>query len=307
MAIVYDSGNCVCSRAGGMSTAINITAGLTDSILVALWVESYSNIASNLTYGGVAMTWHSTTAIVAGPQTCQLWYMLNPPAGINNLVSDEPASCHQMALGGMVFSGVDLGNPFGPTIAHQWSVASPLNIVTQAGWMAFGMVMSTGQNPASVSCNVAAPTTSSCKCSNMTGTTGCHGIQFNTGYHDAAGATTTFDYTGNTHVGVWGFSLRPSVGLRARAVKYYFNIWDPKPEIKDVQGRVIPPDQLRGDSWLEMQGAKLPQSEIYDSFIEDPSKARIIEVATRGDSATLKASRSQFADVLIKRAASGRG
>jgi hypothetical protein len=212
---------------------------------------------------------------------------------------------------GMVFSGVDLSNPFGPGPAtdNRATIPDNLDVTTQADWMAIGFGYGSSQNNPRDPRTIDAPASQACTVETSDGMTGCHGAWGMCGYYLASGALTQIPYSlgSSDEATAYGWGLRPAVGLRARAVQYYFNIWDPKPKVIDVQGREIPPDQLRADSWLEMQGAKLPQSEVYDSFVSDPTKARIVEVGSRESGATLRASRSQFADVLIKRAAAGRG
>jgi hypothetical protein len=101
-------------------------------------------------------------------------------------------------------------------------------------------------------------------------------------------------------------SLAPFASLRGRAVDYYFDIWDPLARIRDIQDRWVPNDEILSDRYVEIQGVKLPASIVYDSFVQDPTKSRIIQVDATPEAATMKAARSQIAEILISRAAGGK-
>jgi hypothetical protein len=102
-------------------------------------------------------------------------------------------------------------------------------------------------------------------------------------------------------------ALHPYIPAMGRGVKYYFNIWDPRATVRDRNDRPVPPNELRADCWVELQGVTLPDPKVYTTFVEDPTKAYLVEVTATDRGASLRASRNQFADTLIKRAAAGRG
>lgn len=92
-----------------------------------------------------------------------------------------------------------------------------------------------------------------------------------------------------------------------RLAAYTLNVWDPERRILDRQGRVVPPNEVRPDNWLDLEGLEPPGSRTYPSYVEDPSKLLIVEASYReGEKVPgIKSDRSQFGDVIVERVAGG--
>ena len=297
MAIVLDAKTCP-GRAFNNSRTVAHTCSGKNRILTVI-VNCHSGVGVTLAqYAGVNMTQAfnrvGTALRVLG------YYLLAPATGVNNLVINFSGNTANWLS---IQSYVGVEQAIGVRAAASTSGNSTINTATCVSQVGDHVVYG-GQNSFGTNGVAVAPLLQQCR----TGGGGGFNNYYAADQPGLAGNTTSsYVIPTSEWVGCGAYALIPSVGLRGRAVKYYYDLWDPKPSVKDIQGKVVPPDQLRSDAWIEMQGAVLPQSEIYDSFVEDPSKARVVEVSAKTDDATLKASRSQFAEVLIKRAAGGRG
>ena len=71
--------------------------------------------------------------------------------------------------------------------------------------------------------------------------------------------------------------------------------------------RAVPPNEIRPDNWLHLEGLSLPGSRTYDSFVEDPTKIRIVESEYQEGKPVprIKSDRSQFGEIITARAAGG--
>jgi hypothetical protein len=99
--------------------------------------------------------------------------------------------------------------------------------------------------------------------------------------------------------------LKPFTSTRGRATKYFFPFWDANPKLFDANGKIVDPSDIRADEWVEAEGLGFPTAENPESFIEDPSRSKIIEVNASQVSAIIKTNTNQFAEVLVSRVAAG--
>jgi len=90
-----------------------------------------------------------------------------------------------------------------------------------------------------------------------------------------------------------------------RLAAYSVNLWDPKGIIRDRNGNPVDVNELHAGPFIELLGADLPGTEVYPNFFQDPSKTKISEVSKGPEGARIKASSSQFADAIVRRAAQG--
>ena len=125
---------------------------------------------------------------------------------------------------------------------------------------------------------------------------------------DEAGAaivTMSWTFVGNLAAGLIGVPLIPSTSARGRATKYFFPFWDANPKLFDANGKIVDPSDILADEWVEAEGLGFPTAENPESFIEDPSRSKIIEVNASQASARIKTNVNQFAEVLVSRVAAG--
>ena len=113
----------------------------------------------------------------------------------------------------------------------------------------------------------------------------------------SVGGTTTMSWTGMAGTDHWGqlaAPLRPAVSARGRAVKYFFPFWDAAPKLFDANGKTVSISDIQKDVWVEAQGLGMPTAENPDSFIEDPSRSKIIEVNASQVSARIKTNKTKM-------------
>jgi|MudIll2142460700_1097286.scaffolds.fasta_scaffold00945_4 hypothetical protein len=260
-----------------------------------------------VTYAGVLMTEIETECAAA--RNGRMFYLANPASGLNNFVATAVTTFPTRTIhGAMDFYGVDQINPLRDT-----DLVSPATTTGTSGVML--------AEPSDVKVAF---------CCSATLNYGCH--YFDTGVMDVVCCDTDGPASANANTDIalaygpvtagptdtvvidadlspWCMHsaiLRPYIPALGRAVKYYFNIWDPSARVRDETDRTVPPNEIEAETWLEVQGLVLPDPLAYDTFITDPTKARIVEVTATEKGATLRANRSQFADVLISRASAGR-
>jgi hypothetical protein len=136
-------------------------------------------------------------------------------------------------------------------------------------------------------------------------------------YHGWKYRANTRTSGGTNRIFKWGSSdnlteaQRPKITITytppaaTRLAAYYFSIWDPKSRIFDRKGAEVPPNELRADTWMSVLGADMPRGEQYGSFVQDPSKTKLVSVEVTDDGARIVSNPNQFADVIIKRAGAG--
>jgi len=105
------------AASNGSSSAVNtlttvpaLTVGGPGRVLVVgitVDTASGSNV-SNVTYAGQPLTFQRRAG--SNPLT-ELWMLVNPPAGTGNVVVTLAPGSDQMAVGALVFTGVDLATP----------------------------------------------------------------------------------------------------------------------------------------------------------------------------------------------------
>ncbi|RLC88752.1 MAG: hypothetical protein DRJ03_01495 [Chloroflexi bacterium] len=125
----------------------------------------------------------------------------------------------------------------------------------------------------------------------------------------AAGTNAGLDYRTSDHATA---NTRPKLYVRwiepsGRLVEYTFDIWDPKRRIKDQQGRIVPPEEVEPDNWMRVLGISMPGAKVFESLVEDWDVVYIMETAMSGRGLRMKGNRNELAEVIISRAAGGKG
>jgi len=125
----------------------------------------------------------------------------------------------------------------------------------------------------------------------------------------AAGTNTGINYRTSDHATA---NTRPKLYVRwiepsGRLVEYTFDIWDPKRRIKDQQGRIVPPEEVEPDNWMRVLGISMPGAKVFESLVEDWDVVYIMETAMSGRGLRMKGNRNELAEVIISRAAGGKG
>jgi len=285
----------------------NISTG--SGILLVFISITVGNPITALTYGGNALTLKQTYAAPLGDLA--LWYLTGPPTGVNNVTLTQPGA--QSICGISVdYNGVDQGNSFG-TIKGLFGWANnggpalfTEDLATQNTWLCVDGAYN-GRNAQNSRDMTEDPTQA-----NIGRETFFDAVNNSGGLEvsdeTSVGGTTTMSWTlvaGTDHWGHLAAPLRPAVSARGRAVKYFFPFWNAAPKLFDANGKIVSISDIQKDVWVEAQGLGMPTAENPDSFIEDPSRSKIIEVNASQVSARIKTNKNQFAEVLVSRVAAG--
>jgi hypothetical protein len=285
----------------------NISTG--SGILLVFISITVGNPITALTYGGRALTLKQTYAAVLGDLA--LWYLTGPPTGVNNVTLTQPGA--QSICGISVdYSGVDQGNPFG-TIKGLFGWANnggpalfTEDLATQNTWTCVDAAYNGRNAQNSRDMIEGAGQTNLGRETFFDGVNNSGGIEVSD--EASVGGTTTMSWTLAALTDHWGHiaaPLRPAVSARGRAVKYFFPFWNAAPELFDANGKIVSISDIQKDVWVEAQGLGMPTAENPETFIQDPSRSKIIEVNASQVSARIKTNKNQFAEVLVSRVAAG--
>jgi len=241
----------------------------------------------------------------------KLWFLVGPPTGINVVQLTHTGG--QGIVGISVdYNGVDQGNPFGTIKGlHQWILNSgpallSEDLSTANTWMCVDAAVNGRLNAFPLNLIEGAGQTSLNRQS--AGALPNNTTSIEVSDEASVGGTTTMSWTGMDNVDHWGHlaaPLRPAVSARGRAVKYFFPFWNAAPKLFDANGKIVSISDIQKDVWVEAQGLGMPTAENPASFIEDPSRSKIIEVNATQVSARIKTNKNQFAEVLVSRVAAG--
>jgi hypothetical protein len=210
------------------------------------------------------------------------------------------------------YNGIDQGNPFGTIEGlHGWlNNGGPAlfteDLATQNTWMCVDAAANGRNAQNSRDMAEGAGQTQLRRETFFDAVNNSTGIEVSD--EGSVGGTTTMSWTLPALTDHWGHlaaPLRPAVAARGRAVKYFFPFWDAAPKLFDANGKIVSISDIQKDVWVEAQGLGLPTAENPDSFIEDPSRSKIIEVNASQVSARIKTNKNQFAEVLVSRVAAG--
>ena len=276
-------------------------------ILLAFFAISNGNPITAVTYGGNAMILRRGY----GPPDISLWFMAGPPTGVNVLQATQPGA--QSICGVSIdYNGVDQGNPFG-TIKGLWAEINnggpallSEDLATQNTWMCIDVAANGNFSVISANLAQGAGQTSLRRENFWDGANTSMSIEMSE--EASVGGTTTMSWTGMFTTDQWGqiaAPLRPDVSARGRAVKYFFPFWNAAPKLFDANGKVVSISDIQKDVWVEAQGLGMPTAENPETFIQDPSRSKIIEVNASQVSARIKTNKNQFAEVLVSRVAAG--
>ena len=307
MAIVRGNNGGGAQRAANLNwNHNNISTG--SGIHLVFTNEIFSPEVTRVTYAGIDLT---VKQVYGAQNELKLWFLVGPPTGINVVQLTHGAG---QAITGISidYNGVDQGNPFGTIkglhkiINNSGPAALSEDLATQNTWICVD---------AGVAGNFAA------NAPNLTQGAGQASIRrevengspnnrtaIEVSEEASIGGTTTMSWTGMAGADHWGHlaaPLRPAVSARGRAVKYFFPFWNAAPKLFDANGKVVSISDIQKDVWVEAQGLGMPTAENPETFIQDPSRSKIIEVSASQVSARIKTNKNQFAEVLVSRVAAG--
>ena len=297
MAIVFDAATDG-GRGFGSIRTFGHTIGSNEHRILLVGSATFNGIGVDAaTFAGVDMELVGTD--VSATVRARLYRMVNPPAGLNNAIMDWDANT-QWAVGAVSYDGVDPIS-FGTVVTAIGNSATPSVVAASAAGEL--VVDSVAYRAGSSNLNPGALQTERIDTGSAAGDTVGHGQSEEPGQ-----AAVTMSWTITAGVARWAIvsvPLKPFTSTRGRATKYFFPFWDANPKLFDANGKVVDPSDILTDEWVEAQGLDFPTAENPDSFIEDPSRSKIIEVNASQVSARIKTNTNQFAEVLVSRVAAG--
>ena len=298
MAIVFDAAT-TGGVGFGLTRTFAHTVGSNEHRILIVGATAQAAVAIlSATYAGVAMALVDT-AINGGNMRTAMFRMVNPPVGANNVVITWSGN-NAWSCGAVSYDGVDpivfgiavtnTGNDNTPTVVAA-SIADEL-VVDAVGYRVGGTTLNVGGGQ-TIRINTGSP----------------GGDSTGHGQSDEPGAAAvTMSWTIVAGAGNWAIvalPLKPFASARGRATKYFFPFWDAAPKLFDANGKIVDPSDILADEWVEAEGLGFPSAENPESFIEDPSRSKIIEVNAAQASARIKTNTNQFAEVLVSRVAAG--
>jgi len=311
MTIAYDSAVDGGSGATPHTEVINV--GVAPNRIIVAGISWRSNVETlvSFTIGGVAATLLATADVNDGTRkmTGCLYYLVAPPTGAVNMTLTLSGGVNNW-ITGVCYSGVDQASPWlGAAVSDTLRTDLGAGNVTctvpsQTGNLVVDAVLGMSQGSSWIATMDVSQTQR-----NYTAA-GVGGGSVGGGQSEKAGAVSVdmiWTQAANDGETVQhAASLQPYVAARIRAVRYFFNIWDPTHVVRDGQGARLEPNEIQADEWIQADGYLLGEPRAYTDFVPDPSKSRIVSKTYRRDGVDIKASKSQFADVIVARAAAGR-
>ena len=297
MAVVFDSATNH-TRGFGNTVTYAHTVGTNDHrILLAEHNVDGVRVVDTITYAGIPMDLIATQ-LNPGNTRKYLHYMITPPIGINNVVINWSGNTGWHA-GSVSYDGVDPVSPLGTVVTNIDNDNNPRTTVASvAGELvvdAVGFILNSAMN-------VGGGQTA------RVNQAGGGGLPGGGSSEEPGAAAVLMNWTivgGAVQWAAIGVPLKPFSSARGRATKYFFPFWDANPKLFDANGKVVDPSGILADEWVEAEGLGFPTAENPESFIEDPSRSKIIEVNASQASARIKTNTNQFAEVLVSRVAAG--
>lgn len=271
----------------------------TDKVLtVRIWSSNAD--PTSVTYAGIPLTKIGSQQEVNHGRYAAAWRLVGPPVGTADVVVTAGGS--SVAFTVDCWSGVDQATPVGTTSqsnsteGNTWtydhsSQTNDIDLDTALTY--FGQLDDNGAQTVDYD----------------DGDSG-----FGNGWlmsWQAGAPTTEWDfvyvpYEGSTnpHQAHFLFSLRNSIGPRARIVAYTDDLASDDRRLLDANGNRLQPWEIRADAWVRYAGWAPPSSVVYDSLVDDPTCGYIEEASWDSDSevATTTTSRMDLGEIFIARA-----
>ena len=260
---------------------------------------------NSVTYGGVALT-QKVGPIVRDNDHLSLWYLLDPAVGTANVVLTHAVTPTAVVGIAVVAMGVDLSDPWGNT-ASTTSGGSPVSTtvasdVSQTVIAAVAADNTGGTGDLSAQAGQTQIVEVYHNGGGVPANSKVAGLSYEQG---APSVTSGYNVSGAGNNELIVAAIKAASAPRGRLSDYYVGFWDPQLVLTNNEGAIVPANEVNADTWLYTRGLDMGHPVIYDSFVDDPSKSRIVEAIDVGGRLDLKANKSQFARIIIERAREG--
>lgn len=249
MAVVIDATS---NNGGGVGSTLSWSHTLTTGgrgrflmVFTALFSNALYNVSS-VTYGGENLTYLHRHTI--GDGKWEIWYLANPPTGVNTVLITWAGSADKARGGGAVsFTGVNADAPLGTLVSTVGTGSLSVDVTSEIGELvidhfAQGSTIWIGHTPGAGQTLVMAYSTARADKMSISEEDG------------AASVTMSWSSTSGNNSGLQAVPLKPLADTRDRLTKYFTNTHDPAGRIIDNQGRDIARSQMEIDEWLRSQG-----------------------------------------------------
>lgn len=221
---------------------------------------------SGITYGGDALAKKTRYAWFGGTQYLELWYLVNPPTGANNVIVTYNGNVNDVCVSAS-YTGVDPTSPFG-TLTNAGGTGTALaapSVTSELGQLVIDIA--TVERAAAPTVTAGAGQTERVKKYETTSLLWA-GISEEAG---AASVDMTWGQGDSRGWAILAVPLKPYATERDRAVKYTANTFDPNRRIIDNQGRDVPRGLIKTDEYFRNEGPFLITSHKPASLIQEKS------------------------------------
>ena len=258
------------------------------------------------TYGGEALTKLDNQTFDDGgnPQYQEVWYLLAPPTGPNNIIVTWDGNGELTATAESWVDVSALGTQIKLAKDAVAGTAIQIVLTSQAGELCVDFLSVKNVNAAAV--QGAGQTIRAGLQSNEIANTNRHRDQPSE-EAGAASVTMSWTITNACAAGLIGVPLKAVVPFAVRAVEYILDVWDPEQRIFDANGHVVPRYRIKPNNWCRIVGLESTTAIVYESNYEDPTLVYFESVSYDGetDEVQIITNRGDLPEVIMARLASG--
>jgi hypothetical protein len=224
---------------------------------------------------------------------CALYYYSAPPVGSNVIVINWNSWVHQ-AVGAFSYYNINQTSPVDTTNMHT-GIDNNYTIVSQVG-----------NTVIDFECNAGGGTAMSAGAGQTSRATWNTVANPTLGVSEKPGAPSVsmrWNLTGGSSPLHGIFPLKYEPPSINRAIKYYYDIWNPDHIILDDMGNIVPPYKILSDTYTQITGISLPSVIQTDTFTDDPTifYNEEVEYTDGQDIPAIKNNRAQLLDVALAR------
>ncbi len=304
MAIALDTATTKTGAAASYTWAHTCTGA--DLILVVeiAWVASDAGRWINtVTYDGIALT--KVAGLVSDRDRCELWYLIGPPTGSNNVVVTNAGAggkTAEIAAGAVSYTGVHQIDPISGFVTQTGSGASITKDISSGADNLVVDIVAAHTNGVGVSF---APGGGQSEEWNVEFGTIIEGA----GSREAGASTVTMSWTctAATLLQQIIMSLQPSSTFTVRPISYTLDVWDPEQRILDSAGHVVPRYKVKPNRWAKIVGLGRVDAEVYENNYDDPNLVYFESVKYDGetDQVEIITNRGNLPEIILARLMSG--
>ena len=261
---------------------------------------------TSITYGGEDLAKLDNQSFVDGgnPQYQEVWYLLAPPTGPNNVIVTWPGA-GELTATAISWVGVSAIGTQAKTAKND-VVGTAIQVVLTSEVDELCVDFLSVKNVNAAAVQGAGQTIRADLQSNEVINTNRHRDNSS---DEAGAASVTMSWTiiDSRAAGLIAVPLKPFVPFIARAIEYTLDAWDLEQRIFDSNGHVVPRHKIKPNNWCRIVGLESTTAIVYDSNYEDPTLVYFESVSYDGetDEVQIITNRGDLPEVIMARLASG--